>query len=287
VVMKSEPGFFDRERLPEMVQMSNLFGRATHNLVLSEELRRAYETVDREMAVVADIQRSLLPAELPKITGMNLSVHYQTSRMAGGDYYDFFRLPEGKWGILIADVSGHGTHAAVIMAIMHSIAHTHPGPVLSPETILTYVNAQLTRRYTLHMGAFVTAFYGIYDPGTRELQYACAGHNPPRLKHCDTGQIESLNKASDLPLGIVETERYRACTHAYRSGDQIIFYTDGITEALNPAGEQFGVERLDVVLSQCQPDAQSIVQRVLEEVDRFAAGRPADDDRTVLVAMIG
>src|SRR5207253_1299364 len=103
------------------VWLSNLFGRATHNLVLAEELRQAYEAVDRELVAVADIQRSLLPAKLPKIPTMDLAAHYQTSRRAGGDYYDFFPLAEGKWGIIVADVSGHGTPAAVLMAITHCI----------------------------------------------------------------------------------------------------------------------------------------------------------------------
>ena len=88
-----------------MVWMSNLFGRATHNLVLAEELKAAYEIVDRELKIVADIQRSLLPSPLPKIPTLGLAAHYQTSQWAGGDYYDFFPLPDGHWGILIADVS--------------------------------------------------------------------------------------------------------------------------------------------------------------------------------------
>ncbi len=128
VSMQKEPYAFRREDFPEMVWMSNLFGRATHNLVLSEQLREAYGVVDRELKMVADIQRSLLPSELPQIPTMQLAAHYQTARRAGGDYYDFFPLPDGKWAILIADVSGHGTPAAVMMAITHSIAHSYPGP---------------------------------------------------------------------------------------------------------------------------------------------------------------
>ena len=89
--------------------LSNLFGRATSNLVLSEELQQANQALDREMKAVGDIQRSLLPARLPRIPTLDLATHYQPSQRAGGDYYDFFPLPSGKWGIFIADVSGHGT----------------------------------------------------------------------------------------------------------------------------------------------------------------------------------
>lgn len=286
VMMKAEPHYFDYERLPEMVWMSNLFGRATQNLVLSDELRRAYEIVDNEMKVVADIQRSLLPADLPDIPSVQLAAHYQTSQQAGGDYYDFFALPDGRVGFLIADVSGHGTPAAVIMAITHAISHTYPTEPVPPGAIMTYVNDKLTTRYTTHLGAFVTAFYGIYDPKTRELRYTSAGHNPPRIRRCDTRQIEALDRSSNLPLGIVPDEIYEESVFQFRPGDQVIFYTDGITEAHNPAGDLFGVQRLDEALSRCQPDAQAIIDHVLAEVDRFAAGRAADDDRTLVVAKI-
>src|SRR5207244_2587168 len=133
-------------RLPELVWLSNLFGRATNNLVLSEELQRAYQTLDRELKVVGQIQRSLLPARLPTIPTLDLATHYQPSQRAGGDYYDFFPLPAGKWGIFIADVSGHGTPAAVLMAVTHCIAHTHPGPPQPPAKVLDYLNRHLATR---------------------------------------------------------------------------------------------------------------------------------------------
>ena len=128
--------------------MSSLFGRATHNLVLRNELKHAYEIVERELKVVADIQRSLLPQVLPKIPNLELAAYYRTSRWAGGDYYDFFPLPDGRWGILVADVSGHGTPAAVMMAITHSLAHSLPGPADPPAALLGHVNRQLS--HALH-----------------------------------------------------------------------------------------------------------------------------------------
>ncbi len=108
--------------------MSNLFGRATYQLVLMQRLQEAYEAADYEMKVVADIQRSLLPKKPPKIPTLSVAAYYHTSNRAGGDYYDFFPLPDGQWGILIADVSGHGTPAAVLMAVMHSLATHLPRP---------------------------------------------------------------------------------------------------------------------------------------------------------------
>ena len=209
VLMRTEPGAFDREQLPEWVWTSNLFGRAAHNLVLSEELKRTSALMERELKVVADIQRSLLPKVLPTIPTLDLAAYYQTSQWAGGDYYDFFPLADGKWGILIADVSGHGTPAAVMMAITHSIAHALHGPLAPPGTMLGHVNQQLATRYTADNEAFVTAFYGIYDPLRRELTYASAGHNPPRLKRCEDGSVASLDAVGGLPLGMFADQVYR------------------------------------------------------------------------------
>jgi phosphoserine phosphatase RsbU/P len=277
---------FDRETLPEHVWLSNLFGRATHNLVLSAELKRAYEIVDRELKTVADIQRSLLPRDIPKIPTLGLAAYYQTSQWAGGDYYDFFPLPEGKWGLMIADVSGHGTPAAVMMAITHSIAHTYPGPPDPPGKLLTWVNDRLAQHYTAENEAFVTAFYGIYDPARRELTYACAGHNPPRLKRCLDGSIDSLDGVSGLPLGVMAGQVYDQATRVLIPGDQIVFYTDGITEATNPAGLMFGLDQLDQVLSNCHLTADGLIEEVLTALEAFTQGQPAADDRTLLIAKI-
>ena len=286
VLLQAAPGAFDPEILPERVWMSNLFGRATHNLALMEELKRAYKIVDQELNLVADIQRSLLPQSLPAIPGLDLAVYYQTSRWAGGDYYDFFPLPENRWGIFLADVSGHGTPAAVLMAITHTIAHGFPGHPMPPSELLDHVNERLARRYTGDGDRFVTAFYGIYDPAERTLTYASAGHNPPRVKRCRDGSVAELDAAGGLPLGIFPGVKYDQATFALQPGDQIIFYTDGITEALNPRGEAFGNGRLDQAISNCFLDAQGLVDTVIDAVSRFTEDAPATDDRTMLVAKV-
>src|SRR5262249_5215010 len=169
---------------PQMVWQANLYGRATHNLVLADQLREALDDIDYELRAVARLQRSLLPTHTPNIPGVGVATYYQTSQRAGGDYYDFFQLPVGRWGILIGDVSGHGTLAAVLMGITHSLAHTYTGPHDNPGQFLAYLNERLYARYTSDSSSFVTAFYGIYDPPTRQFRYASAGHNPPRLQRC-------------------------------------------------------------------------------------------------------
>jgi sigma-B regulation protein RsbU (phosphoserine phosphatase) len=286
VLLRKEPGAFARNELAEQVWLSNLFGRATNSLVLTEQLHQAYQALDREFALVGEIQRSLLPSVLPKIPTMDLAAHYQPSQRAGGDYYDFFELPEGKWGIFIADVSGHGTPAAVLMAVTHCIAHSNPCPSNRPEQVLNYLNRCLATRYTAQNESFVTAFYAVYDPSQRTLTYSRAGHNPPRLKRCQDGSLIGLDAASGLPLGIDADNTYQERVHRLLPGDQIIFYTDGITEAHSVDGEMFTTERLDRELENCSLEASALLESVLVSVRDFTAGMPAEDDQTMIVARI-
>jgi sigma-B regulation protein RsbU (phosphoserine phosphatase) len=286
LLLRHEQGAFNPEQFPQMVWMSNLYGRATHNLVLSEQLKEAYEAVDHELATVARIQLSLLPRKMPTIPTMGVAAYYQTSQRAGGDYYDFFSLPDGRWGLLIADVSGHGTPAAVIMAVTHSLAHTYPGDRHRPGALLEYLNSKLYSLYTASTDTFVTAFYAIYDPRDRSFRYASAGHNPPRLKRCEDGSLTLLDEAGGLPLGITSEASYPDGKHLLVRGDQIVLYTDGITEAYDAKGEQFGLARLDKVLENCSVGASDLLQSVLEALEAFTGGRPAHDDRTLLVVKI-
>jgi sigma-B regulation protein RsbU (phosphoserine phosphatase) len=286
VLLRPEPAAFPKEQIPDLVWRSNLFGRATSNLVLRDELHRAYQALDRELKIVGDIQRALLPADLPCIPTLDIAAHYQPAQRAGGDYYDFFPLPDGKLGIFIADVSGHGTPAAVFMAVTHAMAHTHPGPPAPPGKVLDYLNHHLALRYTNLTEAFVTAFYAIYDPAERALTYASAGHNPPRLKRCQDGTLLGLDEAGGLPLGVRPEGRYKEARQQLQTGDQIIFYTDGVTEAHNPRDELFGTERLDLALENCTLQAQALLDAVLQSVETFTDGRAPDDDRTLIVARV-
>jgi sigma-B regulation protein RsbU (phosphoserine phosphatase) len=287
IVGRDAPYGFNHELLGEHVLMSNLFGRATNNLVLSQEVRRAYDAMDREMQVVAEIQQSLLPMDLPKIPTLDLAVHYQTSKRAGGDYYDFFPLGEGRWGILMADVSGHGTPAAVIMAVTHSIAHTLDEQPQPPSRLLSFVNHHLTERYTGSNGTFVTAFYGIYDCPTRTLTYASAGHCPPRIYRAGNGLLESMDQSRQLPLGIEGGQTYTDCVEHLKPGDAMFIYTDGITEARSPQGEFYGLERLDEVLLHDQNRcAAQLLDDALGSLSRFTQGTAATDDRTLLAVAV-
>jgi sigma-B regulation protein RsbU (phosphoserine phosphatase) len=287
-VMLIPPGFeADPAIIPILHWQAGLFGRGTTNLVLRNQLASALEALDRELQAVGEIQRSLLPATLPDIPGFELAAHYQTSARAGGDYYDFFPLDGGGWGIFIADVSGHGTPAAVLMAITHAIAHAKPGTHTPPALLLDYLNDRLTRSYT-RGGTFVTAFYAVLDPGQRTLTYCRAGHNPPRLVR--KGSVLSLDETGSLPMGILSGQQFEQSTVALEPGDLLLLYTDGIVEAAAPARSSggrdfFGTERLDALLLDCSAaSAAECVQRVTEALSAFCGGMTPVDDQT-LIAM--
>ncbi|QEL17371.1 PP2C family protein-serine/threonine phosphatase [Limnoglobus roseus] len=283
VLTRDEPNAFAPEQVPELVWMTNLFGRAAQTLVLSQRLKKAYEATDAEIREIAELQHSLLPAELPQVSGLEVAVHYRTANRAGGDYYDFFPQPDGTLGVLIADVSGHGTPAAVLMAITHSIAHAATAKPGRPGAFLTHLNTNLVDRYNRHSGSFITAFAAVFDPANHTLTYASAGHVPPRVLRAEDDLLVPLNRVQRLPLGINPPgTMYPEQTIRFGPGDQVVFFTDGVTETINRDGDVFGVERLDNCLAAPAANAEAMLSRILSDLDAFTNGRPTDD-RTVVV----
>ncbi len=283
VIQFSREGAFDAERFPELVWLSNLFGRGVNNMVLSRRLRDAYDEIDRELKVVGDIQQSLLPRELPELRTLELATYYQTSRRAGGDYFDFFRLPDDRLGILLADVSGHGTPAAVLMAVLHALAHQFPGAPEPASRVLTYINEQLCTRYT-DGGTFVTAIYGVYDDKTREFRFASAGHNPPLLIRKSGGGVDLL-RGTGLPLGIVPDTDFGDDAVTLAPGDQLVLYTDGITETRGVSGPaMFGEDGLAAAARRGTGSPAEVLGQVLDELATFSGGAAQVDDRTLILA---
>jgi phosphoserine phosphatase RsbU/P len=285
-VMLLPPGTaIDHAAIPMLHWHTGLFGRGTQNLVLRNQLADTLAVLDRELKVVGEIQHSLLPQSLPVIPGFELGAHYLTSARAGGDYYDFFPLDGGRWGIFIADVSGHGTPAAVLMAITHAIAHSQPGTHTPPGAMLDYLNTQLARSYTRD-GTFVTAFYAVLDPADRTVTYSRAGHNPPRL--VGRNGVRALDETGGLPLGILEQQTYGQCKVTLGEGDLLLLYTDGITEAMTApkAGgvrALYGVERLDrVLLDSVAQRPEECLNRIRADVAAFCENAAPIDDQTLI-----
>jgi sigma-B regulation protein RsbU (phosphoserine phosphatase) len=181
-------------------------------------LARALEELDRVQEAVEEIQRSLLPTSLPEIPGFEMSPYYRPSQHASGDYYDVVPLIDNQWGFVMADVSGHGIPAAVIMAVMRTLIHAElpSNRDKSAGEFLEHVNAEMCETY-LRDGRFVTVWAAVLDPVRRRLTYASAGHNPPRLLR--GGSVLSLDVVGGLPLGFARGQATRM--QASRSNPKI------------------------------------------------------------------
>lgn len=281
----ARPGGFDHISLSDALLTANLFGRATNNLVVARRLEQAYAELDQEMKRVAALQRALLPASLPTIPTLDLAAAYTTAARAGGDYYDFFDHGDGRWGVLIADVSGHGAGAAVVMSMLRTYLHARHPRTDSPGATLRYANHHLCEQARRNDGTFVTAFYGVYDPRDRSMIYAGAGHHPPLLVDRRI-QVRELDEAQTLPLGVDAGCGFEEAGTSLTPGDTMLLYTDGITEATSVAGEMYGRERLLSCVREDVPNAQHIIDCVEGKLHAFTGGRPQQDDQTLLAMRV-
>jgi phosphoserine phosphatase RsbU/P len=282
VLLRREPDSFAVEELETLLLNANLLSRAVINLLLTRQVQEANRALDHEKDQVGRMQRHLLPARLPKIDGLELGASYFTCSRAGGDYYDVLELPEEQWGLLMADVSGHGTPAAVVMAMMHTLLHAFPGPPMPPAHVLSHINRHLLA--VAPEGMFATAFYGIYDPVYRRLRYASAGHPPPRLRN-GAGRMREVDATTGLPLGVADEDSWVEREILLVPGDVLLLYTDGILEGANSQGEPFGLGRLDDALCLGPGRAGPLVQHIERHYRDFCHGAPDLDDRTLLAAV--
>ncbi len=288
---RAEPDFFTVEDLGIALLIGNLFGSITRSLVMLEENRRLTDRLRQQFEEVARVQQSLLPRQLPKVPGVQIATSYLTSEQAGGDYYDFFELPGGKLGIVIADVSGHGPGAATVMAMLHAMIHAYPGDPESagPSGVLKFANQRL---YEASLdGSFVTAFVGLFDPRTLELTYSNAGHPPPRVKDRTTGKVEALEGESTFPMGIIEDYEAPQNCVKLRKGQTLVLYTDGISESRPPpghprAGRMFGEAGIDAALVECSGAAECVVDSIHRAIFEHTGLRTRADDQTLVVLEI-
>ncbi|MFN0131863.1 MAG: PP2C family protein-serine/threonine phosphatase [Phycisphaerales bacterium] len=277
---RKEPDGFQQADLESSFLIANLVGHNHRRMVLSHEVQQLNAALREQFEQVARVQRSLLPRELPSIPGLSIATSYLTSEQAGGDYYDFFPFPDGRWGILIADVSGHGAAAATIMAMLHGILHAYAGPATTPGEVMSYANSRLVSAGI--EGTFVTAFFGIYDPRLATLTYARCGHNPPIHKDGSTGEVRFLDGRGSLPLGVLEPFEAVNDVVSLRPLDTIVLYTDGITEAFDAGREMFGPERLDAALTVCSGAPDCVMDSVHAALFKHTGSLARNDDQTLV-----
>lgn len=214
-----------------------------------------------------------------QFAGCRIAVSYEPSTRAGGDYSDFFALPDGHVGILVADVSGHGASAVVVMAMMRVLFHR--GELWPPERALSLANRGAVEHILREQ--FVTACYAVLDPRTGELAYTLAGHPPPfvlRPRGVDPPR-------TGPPLGVDPAAAYGRDAVRLDHGDTLVLFTDGITEARDAAGRLYGEERLrECVARAAGASPERIRDAVLEDLRRFTGGAPTADDVTLVVVQL-
>ncbi len=262
---------------------------ATTNIILNMLLRietdKVREALDEELASVGHIQHELLPKHVPYTKGFEWAVHYSTSTHAGGDYYDFFPQSKGQIGVIIADVSGHGSPAAIVMAMTRLLLHTYPSEIKPPAEVFRNLNRLLVGN--LLMGQFVTSFYFILDQERKTLTYSNAGHCQPQLLRSNNHRVEKLTTKSGLPLGITHDGGFEDVSITLEKGDALVFYTDGLREAMNNSKEQYGDDRLEGVLySSSMKPAEEIKDAILDDLHGFCNGSPLRDDLTIIVLKV-
>ncbi|MCB1920836.1 MAG: SpoIIE family protein phosphatase [Candidatus Competibacteraceae bacterium] len=233
----------------------------------------------QELHIAASIQRSLLPASFPKRAEFDLFAELHPFGEVGGDFYDFFDLPDGRLGLVIADVSDKGVAAALFMAVARTVIHAVAQIVPGPGCCMEQANALLSEDNATAM--FVTVCYGTLDPVSGEFRYANAGHNPPYRIAADR-TVTALPLTGGMALGIIGDLPFAEGRLVLEPGERLLFYTDGVTEAINPRNEEFTTHRLEATLALASDNPQSLITTVTKSVQSFADGAPPADDLTLL-----
>ena len=244
-------------------------------------LEQAQAQIKAELDVARALQIAILPATFPAKPGCDGAARMIPATTMCGDFYDFIELPDGRIGLVMADVSGHGVPAAFFMAVARTNLRDLAALYTDPGACLAHTNQTLCAQNPMDL--FVTVFYCVFDPTTGVLRYANGGHNPPYLRRAD-GSVEALNGAGGLVLGAMPDVEFPDHTVALRSGDRLVLYTDGVTEACNPADEAYGAERLMAeVQAHGGGAAGAIVERICQSVTAFVGSAAQFDDITLTV----
>ncbi len=241
--------------------------------------------IHADLSVAREIQLAILPRNfvlnIPHAEMIEIYASMMAAKDVGGDFYDFFRIDDERFGFTIADVSGKGVPAAIFMAVSRTLIKATGMRGVPSNECMQIVNDILCGESVDSM--FVTVFYGIYNMLTGEIDYTNAGHNAPYILHAN-GNVEMLKSNINLVLGALEGISYKRNSMKLEPGDTLVMYTDGVTEAENLKQELYGEERLEAVLQTMKgADSQTIVDTINQQVKTYAGEAPQSDDITQLV----
>ena len=252
--------------------------------------------LQHEMQAIGRLQRRLLPRDVPRLPGWHFAISYMQSPWPGGDYYDFLPTPDGRIALLLADASGHGGLAAVMMAQVRTVLHACPltsghsrglfcplsGTMAKPPAlVLGHLNTVLEESSLDEQ--FMTAFYAVLEPASGRLHYAQAGHAPPYWWHASTATAEPVPDMGGPPLGIGLPVVYAQGQVALQSGDVLVCASDGLMEAWNER-EVFGASRLVAAIGEAAPHgAEVLKEHLICQLAQFLTGTVPHDDVTLLI----
>ena len=269
-------------------------GRITYAVgVMTKKLKKAREELvekermKKEMQIAKEIQQTLLPRSVPQIHGINIDAYYQAAREVGGDYYDLIEIDKDHFGVVISDVSGKGVPGSLVMAMTRSIIQIEALKNTSPHQLLTMLHSILSK--DIPEGLFITMFYVVFDLKENEMRYCCAGHNPAYLYNSEKNLLSAL-KPEGPPLGIslldekTFAEQLIEEKRKLDTGEMLFLYTDGVTEAMNSAKEQFSEKRLENIIKEHGLLKPNDLKDLLKtEIETFTGKEPQSDDITFII----
>jgi phosphoserine phosphatase RsbU/P len=239
------------------------------------------ERIEKELEIAGNIQRRLLPKQLPALPGYEIDAVARPSKNVGGDYYDILLLSAGKYAFVIADVSGKGVPAALLVSTLHASLHayidgaTNLAQLVKRLNIVVHGNTEAER--------FITLFMAILDPADGSVTFVNAGHNFPFLLRTQQSSIQPLF-STGLPLGMFDGVEYQQETVKLDPSDYLVMYTDGVTEAMNRSMDEYGEKRLrQVMIGSSDKSASGLLAGIVADVEVFVSGEPQSDDLTMLV----
>ncbi len=295
VVDKKEIDFGSNVHRKHIQLVADLTGVAIENDVIFQVIRN-HEKVDRQMSIGAEIQSQLLPDQCPIIEGVELAACCRPAFQVGGDYYDFMPTrpdltdtakSKGRWAFVIGDVMGKGVPAGLLMTMLRGMLRAEVLSGLPPDGILHDLN-QLALEDLTQSHRFVTLFYSDFDARSRKLRFANAAHNPPLLWSSKSKSINRLD-APGLLIGLQPEAEYGCGEIILQPGDVLLYYTDGVTEALGISGERFDENRLITFLDRFAREglgAQQILKRLFERLDGFVGDNHLEDDASMVVLKV-
>ncbi len=270
---------FTEDHLKVLTTLASVAAIRVENARLMEEQIQR-ERLEQELQLASEIQQRFQPTAPPIVPGYELQGISFPCYEIGGDYYDFIEREDGRLVVTLGDVSGKGTAAALLMSSLHAAVHAQAASHNSLAETISAVNNYLADNTPTNR--FVTLFYAELDPQTGGLSFINAGHNPPLIVH-HAGTVENL-AAGGLPLGIRQDAEYREGRTQLQPSDVLVIYSDGVSEATSPQGEEFGTDRLyDVVARNLDASAAGIRDRIEAALTKWAQGTPAGDDITLVI----